>query len=361
LQGKLHDQRDGTILYSKIAANAPAFRRWLTKSEETLGNHSDRLNAINIFPVADGDTGTNLYLTVRSAAQAVQDLDTADVGALLAVASQAAMEQARGNSGTLFSVFLAAFAEPLAGSARISGPLLAASLQRAQIRSWSALSDPVPGTMLSVLEASAMAASLVEEAQHGDDSNAALGLTLDAVVQAAAQAVVQTESQLDQLRNARVVDAGGVGMLLVFDCLRSVILGEDLQEQLLDGLSGYDVQDPHIHADMPVAGGVEVMCTVSLSPLDAAGLRAQFDELGDSVIISPVSEVEDADGKYRWRVHVHVPEADVALELISAVGVPDTLSVTQLSGNNQAGKLSGSAEGAGGLSGSDPTEHNLAR
>jgi uncharacterized protein len=328
-------------LYSKIAANAPAFRRWLAKSEETLGNHSDRLNAINIFPVADGDTGTNLYLTVRSASLAVQDLDTTDVGALLAVASQAAMEQARGNSGTLFSVFLAALAEPLAGSTRLSAPLLAASLQRAQIRSWSALSDPMPGTMLSVLEASALAASLVEEAQHGDDSNAALGLTLDAVVQAAAEAVIQTESQLDQLRDAKVVDAGGVGMLLLLDCLRSVILGEDLQERLLDGLSGYDVQDPHIHASQPTAGGVEVMCTINLSPLDAAGLRVQFDELGDSVIISPVSEVEDADGKYRWRVHVHVPEADVALELIHAVGVPDNVSITQLSSSASGDSLDG--------------------
>ncbi len=112
-------------------------KRWLSKAETTLGNHSDRLNAINIFPVADGDTGTNLYLTVRAAARALQGLDTAalpqitadapvhsfgppdpaqnDVGAVLAQAGQAAMEQARGNSGTLFAVFLCAAAEPLAG------------------------------------------------------------------------------------------------------------------------------------------------------------------------------------------------------------------------------------------------------
>ncbi|WP_230008500.1 DAK2 domain-containing protein, partial [Microbacterium sp. Bi128] len=137
-------------------------KRWLGKAETTLGNHSDRLNAINIFPVADGDTGTNLYLTVRAAAHAADaavpghpdgaahaapDPTLHDVGAVLAQAGQVAMEQARGNSGTLFAVFLCAAAEPLAGHTRISSPLLAAALNRAQIRAWSALSDPVPGTM----------------------------------------------------------------------------------------------------------------------------------------------------------------------------------------------------------------------
>ncbi|HEV7168748.1 MAG TPA: DAK2 domain-containing protein [Micrococcaceae bacterium] len=317
-------------MHSKIAANAHAVRRWLAKCEETLGNHSDRLNAINIFPVADGDTGTNLYLTIRSACRAIHDLDSPDVGEVLAVASRAAMEEARGNSGTLFSVFLTAFAEPLAGAPRLNGPLLAAGLQRAQIRAWSALSDPMPGTMLSVLEASASAASQVDSPHGEEESNHTLALTLDAAVDAALEAVVQTENQLGALREAQVVDAGGVGLLLVLDCLRSVLLGQDLRDELLDGLSGYDVQDPHIHASMPVIGGVEVMCTINLSPLDAAGLRAQLDELGESVIMTAVSEAEHPEGGYRWRLHVHVPEQEPALSIIKAVGEPINISVTQL-------------------------------
>ncbi|WP_434612856.1 DAK2 domain-containing protein [Arthrobacter sp. A5] len=318
-------------MQSKIAANALAVRRWLAKSEETLGNHSDRLNAINIFPVADGDTGTNLYLTVRAAAAATHDVELPDVGAVLTVAGRAAMENARGNSGTLFSVFLSALAEPLIGATRLSGPLLAAALQRSQIRAWSALSEPMPGTMLSVLEASANAASRVDATQHGDDSNHGLAMVLDAAVVAAVEAVVQTENQLGALREAKVVDAGGVGLLLVLDCLRSVVLGQELEAELLDGLSGYSVQDPHIHANMPEIRGVEVMCTINLSPLDAAGLRMQLDELGDSVIMSAVSPVDVPEGGYRWRLHVHVPESGPALELIHAVGDPSNVSVTQLS------------------------------
>ncbi|WP_306865549.1 DAK2 domain-containing protein [Arthrobacter bambusae] len=324
-------------------------KRWLGKAETTLGNHSDRLNAINIFPVADGDTGTNLYLTVRAAAAAFADRSTVDepvndVGAVLSEAGRVAMEQARGNSGTLFAVFLCAMAEPLAGHPRLSAPLLAAALNRAQIRAWSALSEPVPGTMLSVLEAAARAAGECDTAHNGDDSNQALGLALDAAVNAALDAVVRTEDQLAPLHAARVVDAGGVGMLLILDCLRSAVLGEELQDELLDGLHGYDLQDPHIHAGMPDDDGVEVMCTISLSPLAAATLRQRLDELGDSVIMSQVgapagrndagddNDDEDAaEASYRWRVHVHVPEAEPAVAVIRSLGDPTDISVSQLS------------------------------
>jgi dihydroxyacetone kinase-like predicted kinase len=311
-------------------------KRWLGKAETALGNHSDRLNAINIFPVPDGDTGTNLYLTIRAATRSLQETapDEAslqnDVGAVLAKAGQAAMEQARGNSGTLFAVFLCAAAEPLSGHTRLTATLLAAALNRAQIRAWSALSDPVPGTMLSVMEAAARAAAAVDATQNGNDSNQALGLVLDAAVEAALDAVIRTEAQLDALQAAHVVDAGGVGMLLILDCLRSAVLGGELQNELLDGLHGYDVQDPHIHADLPDDDGVEVMCTISLSPLDAATLRQRLDELGDSVIMSQVERSPDAEGRYRWRVHAHVLDSEPALRLIRSLGEPTDVSVSEL-------------------------------
>ncbi|MHA7178022.1 DAK2 domain-containing protein [Arthrobacter sp. Sr24] len=300
-------------------------------AEQTLANHSDRLNAINIYPVADADTGTNLYLTVRAAAQEVADLEPSDVGVTLATAGRAAMEQARGNSGTLFAVSLAAMAEPLLGAQRLSGLLLVTALHRAQLRAWSALSEPMPGTMLSVLEAAARGAAAVEATHSGDESNQALAETIEGAVSAAREAVVLTESQLGVLTDAHVVDAGGVGLLLILDCLRSVIIGEPLQEDLLDGLSGYKVQDPNIALTMPEQEGVEVMCTISLTPLAAAGLRLELDSMGDSVIMSAVSEQADPTGAYPWRLHVHVPSALVALEAIHAVGDPSNVSISALS------------------------------
>jgi dihydroxyacetone kinase-like predicted kinase len=318
----------GIILQTKVTASAPALRRWLVRAAESLGNHSDRLNAINIFPVADGDTGTNLYLTVRAAADAAAEGNGQDLGELLAGSGRSAMEDAYGNSGTLFAVFLAALAEPLHGAARLTAPLLAAGLERAEVRCWSALSEPVAGTMLSVLEAASRSSADAEPVLHGDESNVGLGTTLDVVIEAALKAVVRTEDQLGALKEAQVVDAGAVGLLLVLDALRASVMGTELRPDLLDGLHGYNVQDPHIHQGRQDEG-VEVMCTVNLSPLDAASLRSQLDALGDSVIMSAVSEVP---GGYRWRVHVHLPEAEPALEAIRSVGEPDHISVTALAG-----------------------------
>jgi uncharacterized protein len=130
-------------------------------------------------------------------------------------------------------------------------------------------------------------------------------------------------------------------MLLVLDCLRSAVLGEELRDELLDGLHGYRLQDPHIHEDMPDDGGVEVMCTITLSPLEAATLRQRLDEIGDSVIMSQVgsprglvTEDDDddtaAEAGYRWRVHVHVPDAAPAVGLIRSLGEPSDISVSQL-------------------------------
>jgi dihydroxyacetone kinase-like predicted kinase len=198
--------------------------------------------------------------------------------------------------------------------------------------------------MLSVMEAAGRAAAAVDAGQNGNHSNHALGLVLDAAVEAALEAVVRTEGQLDALQAAHVVDAGGVGMLLILDCLRSAVLGEELNNELLDGLHGYDVQDPHIHTGMPADDGVEVMCTISLSPLDAATLRQRLDELGDSVIMSQVGPSADAEGRYRWRVHVHVPDPVPALDMIRSLGAPADVSVSELAlPRNPSGEVS--AEG----------------
>ncbi|WP_183513145.1 DAK2 domain-containing protein [Paeniglutamicibacter cryotolerans] len=302
--------------------------QWLERCVKALGNHSDRLNAINIFPVADGDTGSNLYLTARTAQDAVSRWETNDVGELLTLASRAAMESARGNSGTLLAVFLAGFAEPLMGHERLGAAVLAQALERAKVRAWSALSEPVPGTMLSVFAAAAQAAARVARAPGSDiSSKAALIEVLEAVRIASRAAVISTEALLDPLTRAKVVDAGAVGMLIMLDELHAVVTGTVVDADAYSGLHGYGIQDPHIHATALPVEGVEVMCTITLDPLEAATLRGQLDAVGDSVIMSPVNPTENG---YRWRVHVHTPVAEHALEVIRKHGSPVNISVTDL-------------------------------
>ncbi|KWR72197.1 hypothetical protein ATK23_0848 [Glutamicibacter mysorens] len=313
----------------KLDTSVRAIREWLARSVKSLGNHSDRLNAINVFPVADGDTGSNLYLTARAGHDAISKLESDDIGGFLEVAARASLESARGNSGTLLAVFLSGLSEPWSGHERLTAPLLALGLERAKVRSWSALSEPVEGTMLSVINAISLAAgSTLAHLKTDPDSRAALDAVLTQMSQAAQLAVRGTEAELPSLVKAGVVDAGAVGMLIIIDELCAAIRSESTEFDSYDDFHGYRSQDPHIHLTEETESGVEVMCTVSLDALGAATLRGQLDSMGNSVIMSPVNQLEE--DTYRWRVHVHVPDAEPALELIRKHGDPVNISVTDL-------------------------------
>ncbi|PQZ96733.1 Dak phosphatase [Arthrobacter sp. MYb224] len=313
----------------KLDTSVRAIGEWLQRSVKSLGNHSDRLNAINVFPVADGDTGSNLYLTARAGQDAVSKLESDDIGAFLEVAARAAMESARGNSGTLLAVFLSGLAEPWLGHDRLNASILAKGLERAKVRSWSALSEPVEGTMLSVISAAALAAgSTLAHLKIDAESRAALDSVLSQVSQAARMAVHGTENELPSLERAGVVDAGAVGMLVILDELCAAVRGTETDFEYYEGFHGYHIQDPHVHLIQNDAQGVEVMCTITLDALGAATLRGQLDRIGDSVIMSPVNSTSEEF--YRWRVHVHVAQAEAALELIRQQGEPVNVSVTDL-------------------------------
>ena len=216
----------------------------------------------------------------------------------------------------------------MCGIERMTAPALATALERGKVRAWSALSDPVSGTMLSVMEVVAdTARSTHRTSELEPESKAALVELLDALCVAAEDAVVATENELGALHQAKIVDAGAVGMLIILDELRGALLGHSIDPDEYSTLHGYGIQDPHIHQDVSSDTGVEVMCTISLDALGAATLRGQLDTIGDSVIMSPVNPTEDG---YRWRVHVHVPEAEHALAVIRGLGSPVNISVTDL-------------------------------
>ncbi|MGO1182515.1 MAG: DAK2 domain-containing protein [Micrococcaceae bacterium] len=314
---------------------------WLIQAESALANSSDRLDAINIFPVPDGDTGTNLYTTIAAARAGLdlEDPSISTVGDALAQAGRAALDQARGNSGTLMAVALTGLSEPMRQSPRLTAPLLAQGLDRARTAAWSALSDPQEGTLLSVLTRCADASqdfleSLEDQSSDHINSRRVLALCCEHLVTTARSAVVATEKELAALTKAEVVDAGAIGLLLVLDALRCAVTGRPREDGLLEGLHGTDIQAPHLHSHLPNHDGHEVMCSMDLSPLDAATLRFGLDEIGDSVIMSPISTDADAQGRVRWRLHAHVPDVDTALDLVRRAGEPQNLVVTDLAGGS---------------------------
>lgn len=310
-----------------------AVRRWFALAEEALQTHSGRLNRLNVFPVADSDTGANMLTTVRACRRAADAATSEDLGELLSVAGAEAMGQACGNSGTLLAVLISGFAEPLHGRQRLTVDGLSQGLQRASLRAWSALSQPVEGTMLSVLDA------IRDQARHGaaqasePNSRAALEESMGPLLATARDALEQTEKQLAPLTEAKVVDAGGLGLLLIFDALRATVSGSTLDLSLPDGLSGWDAPEG-AGTSAPAADSVamELMCTVRLDPLGAASLRHQLDELGESVIITPIGPAAEAaaDGTYRWRIHVHTTESEATLRAVREAGPLESSTLTPL-------------------------------
>ena len=315
----------------------PRIVRWLSCAEQLLGEAAPRLNALNVFPVPDADTGSNMHATMAAAHAAVAVGSATDIGAVLQEAGAAALSCARGNSGTLLAVMLAGMADALRGREALTAPALAEALVRADTAAHTALSDPREGTILSVLTAGRVSVQATlaraEAESRPAQTRAVLEEAVVRAVQDAHEAVRRTQGQLEELTRAAVVDAGALGLLLVFEALRCVVLDVEPDPTLAADLSGYA---EGAAAEEPSAeGGVEVMCTIELDPLGAATLRHRLTEVGDSVIVAPTRRGEDPQDPVPWRVHVHVPEAPLALDLFEEAGEPQDLAVTALDGGHQ--------------------------
>ncbi|MDQ1625275.1 MAG: fatty acid kinase, partial [Actinomycetota bacterium] len=199
----------------------PTLRAWVIAGLQGLADAREEIDDLNVYPVPDGDTGTNMHLTVAAAAEGLDDLPAdADLATLLSALSRAALLGARGNSGVILSQMFKGFAD---GLADLTGdpPEVAAALHAAADAAYAAVGDPVEGTMLSVLKAGAEAG-----AAAADGGLAAL---VTAVAQAAREALGRTTEQLEALRAAGVVDAGGRGVCVLLDALEGVVTGSARQ------------------------------------------------------------------------------------------------------------------------------------
>lgn len=307
----------------KPGSSTTEVRDWLDTAHRELRRHADVLDNLNVFPVADADTGANLSITVGHAAEAAHLIEGRDVGELLVYAGQAALEEARGNSGMLAALTLTAMGGVVEGCTRLTAEQLKAAVMAAHVRCSSALTEPVPGTMLSVLDA---AGAVPVPDTSADGSNQQLVEWLDLVVAAATCAVIDSVTQIPVLAERGTVDSGALGMLIVLSALRTALAGHPAAE---DPVAEVIRQHTHPLSDTTLEhqDGYEVMGTMDLSALDAAELRHELDDAGSSVIVSAVGDHEDG---YTWRVHVHVADPETALDLMRGRGSARNVTVTTL-------------------------------
>jgi uncharacterized protein len=300
------------------ALDAAAVRRWYRLSLAALQASRAEIDSLNVFPVADSDTGTNLYQTLLSAVEAADDerADNTDLAATATAMARLSLLGARGSSGVILSQLLRGVGEVLAAQRRPArGRALTEALERAVELAYAAVAQPVEGTMLTVVRAAADAA----RAAASDD----LGIVTAAAVRAGHDALARTPDQLDVLRRAGVVDAGGTGIVVLLDVLDQVV-GERAFVAPRSRLAAplLDHGPPSVFSP-----AYEVMYLIDAPDERIPGLRAALDEIGDAVVIS--------GGDGLWNVHVHTDDAAAAVDLGAVTGRPHSVRVTEI-GTHQA-------------------------
>jgi DAK2 domain fusion protein YloV len=306
--------------------DASALRDWAHTAVGDLITHIDEINRLNVFPVADSDTGINMLFTMRSAlAEANTESRSGDVVRVAAALSEGALNGARGNSGVILSQILRGIADVTARTVAESGEelqVIDAALLGAALRHGVDLvvasmgGQEIPGTVVSVLRAAAGAA----------EQSAADGLA-GAVIAAGDAAVValeKTPEQLEVLGDAGVVDAGGRGLLVLLDALRSTITGQAPNRALYEPSPRRPAAEP---IPQPPAPQFEVMYLLGGCDAECADLlRERLDELGESVAIATSGVV----GGYS--VHVHTDDAGAAVEAGLVFGNPRRIQISALTG-----------------------------
>jgi DAK2 domain fusion protein YloV len=302
------------------------FQLWCDACVEALGAAREEIDALNVFPVPDSDTGTNLFLTMEAAAQSARAVVVrpgADEAEALLEAGRAfvdgALRGAQGNSGVILSQLLRELVIPtLVGrdaDGNVAGNVVAEALCGAAEAAHAAVGEPVEGTILTVARAAADTAMAVAAADG----------TVEEVVTAAAEAarvaLARTPEQLERLRRAGVVDAGGRGLVVLFDATVRAMTGRWAPEAASSGRGRPHIPTPLPEGDLQPGGpAYEVMYLLDAADAQIPLLRHALAGLGDSLVV--------VGGDGLWNVHVHVDDVGSAIEAGVEAGRPHRIRVT---------------------------------
>jgi DAK2 domain fusion protein YloV len=284
-------------------------RRLTAAALDNVERHRRRINALNVYPVPDGDTGTNLSMTMEGIVAELERSTAGTTAQLAADVQRAATMEAKGNSGVILSTIVRGMARVLGECDRVDGEVMAKAFRAGATSAYQAVKVPVEGTMLTVVR------EMAEEAELADVRALPVVDGLRRVVARGDDAVSRTPGMLDKLREAGVVDAGGAGLV---ELVRGVL-------HALDGTPLPDV--PEVTEEITEESihheeSEYRYCTVFVvegEALDLDALHASLEPLGDSLLVTGDSSIA--------KVHVHTDEPEDALALGRAVGVVDTARV----------------------------------
>ena len=285
----------------KQTINGADFRRLAISAAASVEIHKQQLNELNVFPVPDGDTGTNMSMTINAAAADLRKAEDPTLEKAAGIAASAMLRGARGNSGVILSLLFRGISRKLKGAEVADGVLWAQALQEGVDAAYKAVMKPAEGTILTVARLAAVAArKAAKENNH-------IEFVQEAAIAEAKVALADTVNQNPVLKKAGVVDAGGKGWLFVLEAMLSSLQGEDVA--VPEGMVEQTGKDQADFSDFNTEDITFTYCTEFIidreNDKDPEQLRAFLDSLGDSLVLVDDEEI--------IKVHVHTNDPGKAL------------------------------------------------
>ena len=280
--------------------NGADFRRLMISAAASIEIHKQQLNELNVFPVPDGDTGTNMAMTINAAAADLRRTEDPSLEKAAQVTASAMLRGARGNSGVILSLLMRGISKKLKGAEVADGVLWAAALQEGVDAAYKAVMKPAEGTILTVARLAAA------KAQQAAQENNYLEFVHEAAIEEAKVALANTTNQNPVLKKAGVVDAGGKGWLVALEAMLSALRG---QEIVAPEGTDTEVKEAADFADFNTEDITFTYCTEFIisreNDLDPEKLRDFLASLGDSLVLVDDEEI--------IKVHVHTNDPGKAL------------------------------------------------
>ena len=305
--------------------NTEMLRKMFLAGAANLEAKKEFINELNVFPVPDGDTGTNMTLTIMSAAKEVQALENPDMVSMAKAISSGSLRGARGNSGVILSQLLRGFTKEIREHKEIDTVILARACDRATATAYKAVMKPKEGTILTV--AKGISQKAAELAETTDD----LEVFLPEVIKYAEQVLAETPDLLPVLKEAGVVDSGGQGLLEVIRGAYDAFLGKEIDYAAIESGSGTKMVKPDQQAETDIKFGYctefIIMTDKSFADKDETELKTYLESIGDSIVCVADDDIV--------KIHVHTNDPGLAIQKALTYGQLSRIKIDNMREEHQ--------------------------
>ena len=305
--------------------NTELFRKMFLAGAANLEAKKEFINELNVFPVPDGDTGTNMTLTIMSAAKEVQSLENADMLTIAKAISSGSLRGARGNSGVILSQLLRGFTKEIREHKEIDAVILAKACERATATAYKAVMKPKEGTILTV------AKGISRKAEELAETTEDLEVFIPEVIKYAEEVLAQTPEMLPVLKEAGVVDSGGQGLLEVIHGAYDAFLGKEIDYAAIEASGGTKMVKPSQQAEADIKFGYctefIIMTEKEFADKNEAEFKAYLESIGDSIVCVADDDIV--------KIHVHTNDPGLAIQKALTYGQLSRMKIDNMREEHQ--------------------------